>query len=429
MVRWVPKLSKKGGLPCVRYEPRKPFKIGAMIRNLADVLSMIYKYQEVVKDPEVQDRRPYANIESHMPDHYPVPKIVAEMLRQAKGGNLKPGDRMLGDSAFGGIAACVEVKKILGIDLTLVVKQPCPLWFPMSPLHAVLDARYGSHARGHWAVFRTEISNVKLWAMIYCWSNSDSPMYFASTCGDTSPDTEPYMARYEDEYGLSGETPVVRPRAIKLMLEYVSVIDENNKMNNSVRELGIYNTWLVKDPWTRLSTALVGQSLVDMLHGYRVHDPRTYQQMEIQDFCPRVAAAGLKLRDRRFGPRAPTRLPTVSKPYLMHIPVKDENGDEVEYYPLTVNDAVVYGKSVGRRGNNKCWLCRKYRPNPFGTTWCCSSCRTPLCNKERTGTEGREMSCWDEHCNSQHPAIRCNGRRKPKFPEALKMWRNHMARR
>ena len=41
---------------------------------------------------------------------------------------------------------------------------------------------------------------------------------------------------------------------------------------------------------------------------------------------------------------------------LMHIPVKDKTGDKADRYGLTINDSVVHGRKVGRRGNGKCWM-------------------------------------------------------------------------
>jgi hypothetical protein len=40
----------------------------------------------------------------------------------------------------------------------------------MQPLRGVLKARYGNHPAGHWVVFQATISDVKVFALAYAWS-------------------------------------------------------------------------------------------------------------------------------------------------------------------------------------------------------------------------------------------------------------------
>ncbi|KAG7344553.1 hypothetical protein IV203_032274 [Nitzschia inconspicua] len=54
MIGWGPKTSKRGGLPKITFEPRKPVPLGTMLRNSLDCVTGILVHQDIAMDAEVQ---------------------------------------------------------------------------------------------------------------------------------------------------------------------------------------------------------------------------------------------------------------------------------------------------------------------------------------------------------------------------------------
>ena len=87
------------------------------------------------------------------------------------------------------------------MNSTWVIKQNSD-YFPMMAIYSVLKAWYGDKPSGHWVVFWTEISGVKLLAIGYAWSNS-SLSHFVSTCGSIMhPAKECYETHFKDDFGV-----------------------------------------------------------------------------------------------------------------------------------------------------------------------------------------------------------------------------------
>eukprot|EP00957_Ditylum_brightwellii_P145175 11057528-Ditylum_brightwellii.AAC.1 len=59
MAEWRPKTSKLGGLPNITYEAHKPVELGTMFKNGMECVSGIFKYQDIIQAPEVQQRKKY----------------------------------------------------------------------------------------------------------------------------------------------------------------------------------------------------------------------------------------------------------------------------------------------------------------------------------------------------------------------------------
>ncbi len=70
----------------------------------------------------------------------------------------------------------------------------------MQVLLKVLLARHGSKPAGHWVVMQATIAGVELIAMAYAWSQKGIT-YMISSCGKMVMHKEPYLSRYEDDFG------------------------------------------------------------------------------------------------------------------------------------------------------------------------------------------------------------------------------------
>ena len=83
------------------------------------------------------------------------------------------------------------------------------------------------------------------------------------------------------------------------------------------------------------------------------------------------------------------------------------------------------GKRGGKRYVRACLICRQYREKQQNTNWWCSTCRVPLCKKDR----GRESSCYEEHIQRcDDPVVGCFERESENIflPQAYKLYK-HMA--
>jgi hypothetical protein len=93
----------------------------------------------------------------------------------------------------------VEVKRRLGVHSMMIIKGHAHL-FPMSVLHAVLQARHSSRPAGHWVMMKTKIAGVDLLAIVYAWSQRDC-LYFISKCGSTESIPIKCKSKFEDDRG------------------------------------------------------------------------------------------------------------------------------------------------------------------------------------------------------------------------------------
>ena len=166
------------------------------------------------------------------------------------------------------------------MNSTWVIKQNSD-YFPMMAIYSVLKAWYGDKPSGHWVVFWTEISDVKLLAIGYAWSNS-SISYFVSTCGSTHPAKECYETHFEDDFGVITTKKIARPHLLEWVYDYLPLIDEHNKQRQNI--LHLEKKWPTKNCWFRLLVTLVGMSVVDLYRIYLNWDKRMYQHLSIVEF-------------------------------------------------------------------------------------------------------------------------------------------------
>ena len=424
MVPWKPKRSEKGGSPHNVLITTKPHDYGPLIRNACEALTCIITAQEFVKDSELEDGKKYTLEESHMPDKSRIKQHVGECLRLAENSGLTPGSFECGDSHFGSVECVVENMIILKIFSTYIVKQNS-FWYPKAPLKRVMNARHGLKRQGKWVVMTATISGVDLMAIAYSWHSSGEPSFFISSCGSSAPADAVKITQVETGVGGFARKLVPQPKICAFVLPLLSVVDEHNK-KHCRKELPIYESWPTKFVWFRLVCCLLGESIVDELHGFKRHDRSTWQNASTKEFVEHaVASARLRPWPRAVvhGPDARTRNQVPFRQRLVRI----VNRDGEENHDVSANDSLG-GRYTGRNRNNNCWMCRKYYRKYKPTTFCCHDCGTPICNVDRTGDTAadgsiRRQSCRWEHYNSNDPEIRCNGRvKKGRFNADLKLY-------
>ncbi len=140
----------------------------------------------------------------------------------------------------------------------------------MQALHVVLRACYGDRPAGHWVVFHATISNVRLMAVVYGWSQRGLS-YFISTAGSTELHDEKYISSFEDNFGNIVYREINRPKFAHFLYDNLPLIDEANKQRQSV--LNLENCWSPKDCWFKLLITLTAMSVVDMhqWHRHKTH--------------------------------------------------------------------------------------------------------------------------------------------------------------
>jgi Transposase IS4 len=434
MSGWRPKTSKLGGLPNISYEPRKPVPLGTMLRNAAECVTGCLVYQDISQNPEKQQFKEfmYENVAleiregTSVPGMLEMPVHTAEVLRQCKGAGLEEGGWCGGDAWFGSVTSCVELKKRLNVHSTFVVKNNKHL-YPMEVLHRILSARHGDKPAGHWVVMTTSISEVKLIAVAYAWSQK-GVSYFISTCGSTETSPVKYESKFEDNWGNVATKLINRPELCHFLYEYLPLIDEHNKQRQNL--LSLEKKWLTKDAWFRLICTLTGQSVVDMHRYHRHIRIMNGEERARVDKMPVLKYSDLICGSLRQWPRNRQRtalLRSDIKESLSRIKDKDGNITRV-----ATNKQLQKGRTIGTSIVRWCFICRGYQdpqgePIQHQTQWWCNDCHMPICCINRKddmkfGPNGRDppFSCLEVHQTARDTSpFGCKGQHAPKqvFPK------------
>ena len=141
-----------------------------MIRNAVECLTGLIVHGDVAMTPEHQMRKNFyvSNTDrqirekTSMPGNPSVPSHTAEVFWMRDGAALQPGGWLGGDSFFGLVVSCVELKKRFNVYSTFVVKQHHMTYFPMYALHGILKARHGESPAGNWVVMTATIADAKV---------------------------------------------------------------------------------------------------------------------------------------------------------------------------------------------------------------------------------------------------------------------------
>jgi hypothetical protein len=235
MSGWRPKTSKLGGLANYTYEPRKPVPLGTMFCNEVECISGILVFQDVVQNPELQSRKDFHGEQLSLPGNLPITAHTAKVLRRVDGAEIKEVGWVGGDAWFGSMMSVIETYKRKKVHSAFIINNN-QTFFLMQPLHAVLKARYGNHPAGHWFVFQATISDVKVFALAYAWSQP-GVSYFLPTCGKTSPHKVKYMSHFEDDFGDVVHKEINRAKVCHFLCEYLPLIHEHNKQRHNLFNL------------------------------------------------------------------------------------------------------------------------------------------------------------------------------------------------
>lgn len=403
MIGWRPKTTKEGGLPNITFEPRKPIELGTMIRNSAECTSGVTRAHEVVENSCKMSEKDYVGIPSSFYGGL-VPSHTSVVLRLAEKSGVPSGGWVGGDAWFGSVASCVELHKRFGVHSSFIVKNN-DHWFPRKILLEILLARHGRRVAGHWTTMKTTIEGVPIIAMAYAWSQK-GVSFFVSTCGTTVPSVHAYVANFQDEWGRPSSKELPRPMLAEFLYDYLPIIDEWNRSHQKL--LNIQGKWPTHNPWVKLIIAISEFSAADMHRGV-IHEEFTqYSSLNIVELADTLSAS-LRLCER-----------SQSLPSSRLVRITGGKNDS-PHKELTASQ-MRKGKNYGRSVELSCWMCRKYTDRLCFTQWECSECGTALCRQDRTGEEGRTMSCQKEHFESTIQELRCDGRKKPTvFPNWLKI--------
>ena len=136
-----PKSSKRGGLPHISHEPRKPVPLGTMIRNAVECTTGIFVHHDLVDSSNEQWKKKYSlPLEiSHLPKKEEISYHCAKVLRQREESKLIEGGWVGGDAWIGSVDSCLELKKRFNVYSTFIIKQNVN-YFPMQVLHKVFHS-------------------------------------------------------------------------------------------------------------------------------------------------------------------------------------------------------------------------------------------------------------------------------------------------
>eukprot|EP00957_Ditylum_brightwellii_P020047 1512820-Ditylum_brightwellii.AAC.1 len=118
MSAWQPKTSKLCGLPNITFEKHQPTELSFMLKNLFECISGVFKYQDIVQLPEVQQQQNYYGNLSSVSNSGTIPSHTSEVLWQVEVSNLSEGAWVGGNSWFGSVTTVVEVYNKFKIEST-----------------------------------------------------------------------------------------------------------------------------------------------------------------------------------------------------------------------------------------------------------------------------------------------------------------------
>ena len=224
------------------------------------------------------------------------------------------------------------------------------------------------------------VSGVKLIAVAYNWS-SKGTSYFISTCGTTTPG-DVYETTFVDDDGYMVCCTYPRPQIASFYYRFNTLVDDHN--NYRQNKLHLEGSWPTQNPWFRILTSVLGQSVVDMKQIMNVHDPKTYSEMSIRSFVDRLVS-------------------TLQE---------DKYDSSRRFEPSSREKPIPYGKLKAKsyRGwkyskQKSCVECRwHYLQNRqveddlkeyVYTTYVCPHCKKGLCSESRR--HGARDPCWVTH--------------------------------
>eukprot|EP00957_Ditylum_brightwellii_P034867 2642022-Ditylum_brightwellii.AAC.1 len=92
MSAWQPKTSKLGGSPNITFEKYKPIKVGSILKNLLECISGVFKYQDILQLPELQQQQQnYYGDPSSVSNSKTIPSHIFKVVCQVEGLNLSEG--------------------------------------------------------------------------------------------------------------------------------------------------------------------------------------------------------------------------------------------------------------------------------------------------------------------------------------------------
>eukprot|EP00957_Ditylum_brightwellii_P179787 13695474-Ditylum_brightwellii.AAC.1 len=116
-------MPKLGGLPNITFEKHTLFELGSMLKNSLECISGVFKYQNIVQSPEVQQQKNYYSDLSPVSNSGTIPSHTSEVLYQVEGSNLSEGSATM----------AVEVHNKFKAESTWVIKNNTFL-YPMDAL-------------------------------------------------------------------------------------------------------------------------------------------------------------------------------------------------------------------------------------------------------------------------------------------------------
>ena len=421
MCTWRPRTTKRGGLPHLTYEMRKPESLGTEFKSTACETTGCLLSLEIMRGCESMKKQLFNNTYWHCTglvlhmtgriDNYEFThsrKIDDSSEMQFENENhrddwmvqCKISDKqiVLGDSYFSSVRSAVQTMKRYGRHYVGIVKTSHTK-FPKTYIQDVMkDAPTGAHVL--LTIFH---EGVYLCALGYKFSKKEKVSMFIFTRGaDTTKTTDAhYYQRRNDPFGNVYDKIVERPEIANTYFTYCGAIDSHNNLRQG--HLRLEKKWRTQDPWFRLSTTLIGMHVVDAYQLYRYNLDKRHQAMSILEFTEVLAAQlvnncydNLDMEDHD-----PDTLPDSEDPELIDIDKYDIN-DFMKYYhcknarlPHQLVKSPLKTSKTGKRYHqtNDCFICKKNNICRQ-TTFVCETCTVPLCSPVKVERTQAPRDCF-----------------------------------
>lgn len=165
--------------------------------------------------------------------------------------------------------------------------------YPKGYLETLMYARHGElngdgerrHRAGKHVIMTANIAGVDLIAIVYAWS-STGLAFFISTCGVTTPASQPYITSFEDEHGEIVSKAFPRPELIDDYYRACTVLDDHNNLRQG--QLKLEKKWRTQSCWFRVITTLIGMAVTNCFRVCELARPEVYGNLTVRQFVARL---------------------------------------------------------------------------------------------------------------------------------------------
>ena len=171
-------------------------------------------------------KKNYLKDKTSLPDESKILVHAVEVLRQVEGSRLEKNGWVGGDTWFGSILSCAELKNLMDVNCAFVEKNNTT-FFSMKPFYRLLKAKDGDRPASRWVEITAIMSDIDTIVIACAWSQR-GVSYFLRTCESEEIHEDKHIANFEDCFGNV---------ACHNLHEVLPLIEDDNRMRQTILRL------------------------------------------------------------------------------------------------------------------------------------------------------------------------------------------------